>query len=269
MNIISALIWLRGSESKVIFAIRGIFYFFLRLIPKDTVVPVLMGKLKGKSGCSAPGFRPSGWVIYEYEKQVLFSRIIREGTVVYDIGAHAGFHTLLASSLVGPKGKVFSFEPSARNIEYLRRHLKINRCDNVAVLEAAVAEGEGSAFLEEGQEYAVGLVGRLCAQGSLKVKTVSLDSLVLSGKIPPPQYMKIDVEGAELRVLRGARKTLDTYSPVIFLSTHGFDVHNQCRDFLIALNYSLEPMGGIRDIASRMEIFAFRKPEDVRDSRNI
>ena len=44
---------------------------------------------------------------YEYEKQVLFSRIIREGTVVYDIGAHAGFHTLLASSLVGPKGKVF------------------------------------------------------------------------------------------------------------------------------------------------------------------
>lgn len=257
MNIISALIALRNSESKAIFAIREILYFFLKLIPKNTVVPILLGKLKGKKWIIGSALSAFWLGTYEYEKQLLFYRIIRKGAVVYDIGAHTGFHTLLASSLAGPAGKVFAFEPSPRNVRYLRKHLEINHCDNVTVIEAAVAEEDGSAFLEEDQEYTVGLTGRLSAKAGRKVKKVSLDNLVLEGVIPPPEYMKIDVEGAELQVLFGAKKILSDSPPVIFLSTHGVDIHNQCCAFLTSLNYLLEPIDGSKYIATRRELLGF------------
>src|SRR3989338_1456585 len=256
-TVISAIIALRNSESRVIFTIREILYFFLKLIPKNTIVPVLLGKLKGKKWIIGSALSAFWLGTYEYEKQILFSRIIRKGAVVYDIGAHAGFHTLLVSSLVGPAGKVFAFEPSPRNARYLRKHLEINHCDNVTVIEAAVAEEDGTAFLEEDQEYTVGLTGRLSAEAGRKIKTVSLDNLVSSGRIPPPEYMKIDVEGAELQVFFGAKKILSDSRPVIFLSTHGVDIHNQCCAFLTSLNYLLEPIDENKYIAIRRELLGF------------
>lgn len=105
-----------------------------KIIPKQAIVPILQGKLRGKRWivCS---YGPSCWLgIYEYEKRVLFEKLVKRGDIVFDIGAHVGFYTLLASELVGKNGKVLAFEPLPRNLSYLKRHLKLNNCQNVEIL---------------------------------------------------------------------------------------------------------------------------------------
>lgn len=229
--------------------------FFLRLIPGNAVLPIVQGALRGKKwviGSSNYGC----WLgSFEYDKHKLFAETINEGSVVYDIGAHVGFYTLLASSKVGQKGKVFAFEPLHRNVIYLKEHLRLNRIDNVEVFEVAVAEQGGSGFFEERVSNAE---GQLSPDGNLRVRMVALDALVLNDGIPPPDYIKIDVEGAELLVLLGARETMLKYHPAIFLATHGTEIHRQCCDFLVSTGYHLKPIGRGKDIYNTDEILACR-----------
>jgi FkbM family methyltransferase len=181
--------------------------------------------------------------------------MVSEGSVVYDIGAHVGFYTLLASVLVGTKGKVVAFEPLPKNVRYLKKHLRLNRCNNVMVIESAVAEYNDIAFLKNGKNsYA----GSLSSEGHLKIKTVSLDDLISKSNIPPPDFMKIDVEGAELAALTGSRLLLAEYHPTIFLATYGIERHQRCCELLSSIDYDLQSING-KSINESDEIIAFEK----------
>lgn len=223
-----------------------------KIFPPKAVLPIFGGKLRGKKWITGSSW-PSFWLgIFEYDKQIIFSEQILPGKIVYDIGAHVGFYTLLAAELAGPEGKVFAFEPVPNNIYFLKRHIQLNKLTNVDVIEAAVADFTGTtSFLVS----LSGLEGSLSAQGTLEVNTVEIDDLVERGIILPPDYIKIDVEGAELKVLSGANKTLRKYRPVLFLSTHGSDVHRQCLDFLSRLGYMIKPLGNA-DIEETDELMA-------------
>jgi hypothetical protein len=87
------------------------------------------------------------------------------------------------------------------------------------------------------------------------VQAVRLDDLVESGELPEPQFMKVDVEGAELRVFAGARRLLERCHPTLFLDTHGSDVHAKCCRWLAELGYRLETIDG-KDLLESKEIFA-------------
>lgn len=230
----------------------------LKLVPKDMVVPILQGRLKGRKWIAGSSNHGCWLGSYEYDKQKLFVKTIKEGSVVYDIGAHVGFYTLLASVLVGPRGKVIAFEPLPRNIRYLKEHVRLNRCDNVLIVEAAVGDESGIASFEEGTNS---YTSHLSSKGCIKVRTVNLDDLVLSGEIPLPDYMKIDVEGAELSVLSGAKSILSNYHPTIFLATHGIEVHQQCCQFLKSIGYDLQSINE-KNIDETDEIIAFKKIKD-------
>jgi len=239
-------------------ALGKLLRFPLKLIPQKMIMPILQGRLKGKKWIVGSSNHGCWLGSYEYDKQILFSRTIKEGGVVYDIGANVGFYTLLSSETVGKKGKVIVFEPLPRNIHYLRKHLLLNRCENVTLIEAAVADKNGVAFFEDRTGYST---AHLSSEGHLEVKVVSLDKLVIDGTIPPPDYMKIDVEGAELLVLSGARSILANYHPTIFLATHGIEVHQQCCEFLEAIGYDLQSING-KNIDETDEILAFKKAKE-------
>jgi FkbM family methyltransferase len=215
----------------------------LRLLPAGAVVPVLQGELRGKRwvvGASNHGC----WLgSYEHDKQQAFRRAVRPGGVVFDLGAHVGYYTLLASSLVGPEGRVFAFEPMPRNLGYLKRHLRLNRAGNVTVIEAAVSDAAGWASFDEEIGCAM---ARLSANGKLRVRVVTLDALVSGGELPPPDFLKIDIEGAEAMALGGARETLIAHRPTIFLATHGREVHEECCRFLEGVGYRLQTLDGKR-----------------------
>ena len=73
-------------------------------------VRILQGKLRGKKWIVGSGNHAYWLGSHEYKKRILFEKVIRQGSIVFDIGAHVGFYTLLASVLVGTKGKVFAFD---------------------------------------------------------------------------------------------------------------------------------------------------------------
>lgn len=211
----------------------------LKIIPKNSVLPIVQGTLRGKKWIIGSGVFGYWLGTYELDEQKLFERVVKKGDVVFDIGAHVGFYTLLAAELVGNEGKVFSFEPLPRNIFYLKKHIEINNYKNIKIFEVAVSESSGTAsFSASGKTF----LGQFSKSGELEVRTIALDDLINSGEILPPDVIKIDVEGAEAAVLKGAVSLLMTHHPHIFIATHGDDAREICRRFVEAFGYRIEPI---------------------------
>lgn len=212
-----------------------------RLIPRNSVLPILQGRLRGKKwivGSSSHGC----WLgSYEHKKRILFEEIVEEGSCVFDIGANVGFYTLLASVMVGPRGRVLAFEPVPSNLTFLKAHLGLNGVENVDVFETAVSDREGQERFECCKDRCE---GRLTANGNFVVHCVSLDGLTARSVFRAPDVIKIDVEGAELSVLRGGSRLLAAFHPTIFLATHGTELHRECVSLLRRLGYQLDAIEG-------------------------
>jgi FkbM family methyltransferase len=232
----------------------------LKLIPEGTVVRVLQGPLRGARwivGSSTAGC----WLgSYELSKVRLFASTIQSGMTVFDIGAHAGYYTLIASKLVGGSGHVVAFEPAPRNLRYLRRHLSLNQVSNVSVLEVAVSDRAGVGRFDVGAESSL---GRLDPAGTLDVRTITLDELVTRGSVPTPHVLKLDIEGAESDALVGAAAILREVRPDIFLATHGSMVHDSCLSILSRSGYSVEALEQ-RDPTFSDELIARPSPVERR-----
>jgi len=224
----------------------------LRLIPKRAVFPILQGKLRGKKWVVGAGEHGYWLGSYELQKRRAFEREIGPSEVFYDIGANVGFYSLLAAHLTGPGGKVYAFEPLPRNVEYIRKHMALNQIEHAVVYEAAVAHQGGEVRFDPGASIAT---GHLSETGTVKVRQVSLDDLYAAGKILPPNTMKIDVEGAEYAVLRGAEYIIDAFQPLIFLDTHGRDAHELTIRFLKDHGYQFEVLDG-RPLEASKELIA-------------
>ncbi|MDX1976397.1 MAG: FkbM family methyltransferase [Pseudanabaenaceae cyanobacterium bins.68] len=211
----------------------------LELLPPNLEVPILQGRLKSKKwivGASNHGC----WLgSYEYEKQLLFQQTIKSGDVVFDIGANVGFYSLLASVIVGNQGQVFAFEPLPRNLTYLRTHLALNHCENVRVFPVAVADFSGKIQFDQSENHCI---GHISTTGELEVDATSLDDLYAQAQISLPNHLKIDVEGAELAVLKGASQVINRAFPTIFLATHGAEVHQACCALLKSWGYELKSL---------------------------
>jgi FkbM family methyltransferase len=214
----------------------------LRVVPKCAVVPVLRGELRGRRwivGSSTHGC----WLgTYEHENQRLFASLVPANGTVYDIGANVGFYTLLAASRAK---RVIAVEPLAENVAYLKRHLDLNRVCNVEVWPAAVADEEGTEpFAASGNRSQ----GKLGVEGPM-VRTVTLDRLCeIFG---PPALIKVDVEGAEYRVLLGGQKCLCAHRPIIFMSAHGISLFRACVTMLTNSGYDVQQVGNDGLLARR------------------
>ncbi len=189
----------------------------LKLIPRKAVLPVLQGPAKGLKivvGSGIHGYWLGSW---EANLQDTLRSELAAGDVFYDVGAHVGFFSMIASRLVGETGRVYSFEPSVHTYELLRRHLAINCIANAEAHESAVGEASGVARFETHDEVGT---DRVVAEGGQEVAITSLDDFVYAGGHRPPTVMKIDVEGHEVAVLRGAERVLREYHPELIIEIH-------------------------------------------------
>ncbi|MGE0160999.1 MAG: FkbM family methyltransferase [Gemmatimonadales bacterium] len=154
--------------------------------------------------------------------------VTRPGDVFWDIGAHKGFVTLAASRRVGPSGTVVAVEPARVNRHFLERHLRWNRVANVRVIAAALSDHEGvSPFGGHGSSVAFRL-GHGPEEVTVRTLAALASDLALERR---PSVLKIDVEGGEARVLRGAGPLLGGDQAVL-ISTHGREVYEECRAIL-------------------------------------
>ncbi len=213
----------------------------LRLVPPGLHMRVLQGPLRGQRWIVGSATHGCWLGTYEKEKQEFVARLLRPGQVMFDVGANVGLYALLASRCVGLKGKVIAFEPLPGNLDYLRRHLALNRVGNVDILAAAVGRAPGRAsFLAAGSRS----MGRLDGGGSLEVDVVSLDSLLASGRLPPPDVIKMDIEGGEVDALLGAEAILREHRPTIVLATHGWEKHQECLRLLRSFDFDVRALSG-------------------------
>jgi FkbM family methyltransferase len=210
----------------------------LRLLPKGSCVPILMGPLRGKRWIIGSQ-RHACWLgMYEPGLQRLVNQRVQPGRVFYDIGANAGFYTLLAAMRVGA-GKVFAFEPVPENVDSLKRHIELNALDNVSIVQAAVSDENGSATFRLGNTRCD---GRLSSNGNFKVRVLTLDALLSEKQIPPPSYIKMDIEGEEFRALLGGKECFARYRPELFLSTHGEVLRRSCFELLTSWGYEVRTL---------------------------
>jgi len=202
----------------------------------DAYLPILSGPLRGTKWMVHSSLHSCLAGDYEPEIQRVFERHVAPGSVVFDVGANVGFLSLLAARLAGPAGRVIAFEPAPAAVGYLRRHVALNRAHNIEIIAVAVADENGRARFSSAGPVEM---GHLADDGQLEVETASLDTLVETGIIPPPDIVKIDVEGAELGVLRGAQAILRARRPVVVLSTHGLESHEASCSLLRSLGYAV------------------------------
>jgi FkbM family methyltransferase len=211
----------------------------LTLVPRSATMRVLQGPLRGAHWIAGSGNHGYWLGSYELSKQIRFAESLSVADVVFDIGANVGFYTVLASRLVTSTGRVYAFEPLPHNLGYLRRHVAKNALQNVAIIAAAVAASPGRARFTAAVDRSQ---ARLDPSGEIEVDVVAIDELVASNQLALPQIVKIDVEGAEFDVLQGMIETLRTAAPIIFLATHGSDVHARCLALLYELGYAVTPL---------------------------
>jgi len=190
---------------------------------------------------------------YELTKQSALKRFVRPGMTVYDIGAQAGFYSLFFSQLVGTTGMVYAFEPCAYEARYLLDHIRLNNVPNIRVIQAAVCKRSGLAALTFDRGQTQNAISDR-SDSILQVPAYSLDDLHL----PPPQTIKMDVEGAESAVLEGAKRTLRELRPVVFVALHGAEQRRRCVELLETAGYRLYELGGKRlhDAPETDEIYA-------------
>ena len=212
----------------------------LRLIPDGGVVRVVQGPLRGKRWIAGSSNHGCWLGSYEAAKQRKAIELVRPGMVCWDVGANVGFYTLLFAELVGPQGKVFAFEPFPRNVDLLRRHVEINGYRNVRIFPCALADFDGEASFDPGPNPSM---GRITSGGPVRVPCARADTLLATGEVEAPDVIRIDVEGAEAAVFRGARQIMERH-PLILLATHGAQVQLECLGLLAAPGYEMRGLDG-------------------------
>lgn len=182
---------------------------------------------------------------YEPEVVALIHEWVKPGDHVVDVGANVGAITLALAKQVGSQGRVTSFEPGPPFFQKLKRNLALNPdCEKVVrahALGVSSAEGE----LHWGEDEIFPGNAHLLGKRGTKVPVTTLDHF-FGGSLERLDFLKIDVEGMEWEVLKGAEQTLRNHKPVILYETFlpfeqmtSGGIRKQAADFLIGLGYEL------------------------------
>lgn len=219
--------WRDGCVRRILFGpSRGQTY---RIFPKYGLAPIF-----------------GSW---EPDLQHLMVKVIKTGQTAYDVGANYGIHTLLMSRLVGPDGCVCAFEPHPRIHGSCRENIELNRICNVKLLNVGLGATAGDMSYSEAHHEGAGhFVASSAGVASMTLRCETIDGLVAAGTIPPPDFIKIDVEGFEGNVLAGAKVTAQEHRP-----TFAIDLHTPEQDVLIGrfmeeLGYEVYRQKGVQRI---------------------
>ncbi len=202
----------------------------LRHVP----VRIRSGPNQGLKWSLASSGRGYGSGRFEAGRIQALHALVSPGDRVWDLGAHKGYVAMALARRVGPSGSVVAFEPSGTNLWFLRRHIDWNALTNVRILPVAVSDRDGHD--QFGGQHS-SLTFRL-GQGSDRVRVATLQSLKVEERLSPPDIMKIDVEGSEAAVLRGAGDLLSEET-LLYISIHGRSCYDECHAVLSERGYRL------------------------------
>jgi FkbM family methyltransferase len=200
----------------------------VRLLPRWTYT-VRHGRSVGLRRRGGFGFIPA-FLRHSSPEDRFICRLPLKGFTVYDVGGFEGVYSIFFARAVGHEGRVIVFEPNPTNAMKIVDNVAINGFTNVVLRELALGVRRGKTALwydasdagrgtlvTAGDSGFIGSIGRL---SSIDVSVEALDDVIAAGE-PPPDLVKIDVEGAEYDVLLGAQETLARVSPLLLIEVHG------------------------------------------------
>lgn len=236
--------WMRTMVRAVLTFIRRVFYGWNGVTVSLAGVEFLVPHKSGSEFRRAKKFATAEPSFSGY-----FSEHAKKSAVIFDIGAAVGTYTMFAAKL-NPSAQVIAFEPEPNNHKALLRNISVNHIDNVSVLNIALGD-QNDAISFVGESAGIAGIGthRLSNSNNPDAETVQVkiaDELVAAKKIPPPAMMKIDVEGFEVRALRGLQNTIEQFRPVILIEIHPKliadlgDSKQEIDDLFDRLNYGSE-----------------------------
>jgi len=189
-------------------------------------------------------------IVTKHEDEIIEHFSPKEGDIVVDVGAHIGKYTIIASKRVGENGKVIAIEAHPGNYEMLNRNIKLNGLTNVTTLNYAVYSKPTNMKLYTYREGASGtghnsiMFDKLFTEYREKFVEVNADTLnhiLQSNGISEINWLKIDVEGAEFEVLKGATNILSKSKDIaILLEIHFQDCYKPIVEFLNGYNFKVQ-----------------------------
>lgn len=160
---------------------------------------------------------------YEPNELYFFSRILKPRMHFVDVGANNGWFSLFATSYIGPDGCSYAIEPSPREINKIKQNIQINSLHSVKILECALSDSysEKELIIAEDKYDGHNTLGHFIYKTQEKerivVRVETLDRLVQNGEITKMDVIKIDAEGSEHAILRGAETSIKKFRPIILI----------------------------------------------------
>jgi FkbM family methyltransferase len=271
------------AQGRYIFRLYFINFICSQIKLKKLVVHIMSGYAKNLKlaiyigGKSNPKEMDYWLGFYESDIQGLFKKFINKGSIVYDIGAYIGFCSLLAARLTGPHGRVYAFEPLAKNFKRLKLNILLNGMqDRIFWIANAVTDKADTAYwrcckyddcthfmnMDFSQNFHSNGIN------TSSKETISLDEFVFQKGNPAPNFVKIDVEGEEARVIMGARRLLKEFKPVVICELHYKESALQVYEELTRLGYRFIDLKGNRPPADNFNyghIIAWHREREFED----
>jgi len=172
-------------------------------------------------------------VIQEMRESYLLPK---EGDVVIDVGANYGFYSLVCSRLIGKEGSIIAFEPETRNYEVLLANLRLNDISNVKTFRMALGDFDGETRLYLNDHPGM---HSMIFQRSRRFQTAQmkkLDTILKELEIGKIDLIKLDAEGAELKILQGALKTILLYRPTLTIAAYHYPKESEDIEEFLKIN---------------------------------
>ena len=193
-------------------------------------------------------------VMTKHEEEIIDLFHPKEGDTVIDVGAHMGRYTITSSKYVGPNGKVIAIEAHPYNFKMLQCNISLNGLTNVTAVNCALYSKRDKIKLylpdeKEGytmhhsvmSNYLITKYDEKIEQNFIEVQAYALDELLETSGIKQVNWIKIDVEGAEYEVLKGAKEVLSASKRIsILVEIHGKDTYEPTIELLRANNFKIE-----------------------------
>lgn len=203
-------------------------------------VPIVSGRNAGRwwtLASAGSGYASGRRAAQQME---VLAALIRDDDCVWDVGAHHGYVSLLASRRVGPNGSVHAFEPSASNRRILERHLRMNGCANATTHACALGAAAGESRFGGGDTSKMHALG----QGEETVTVRRADAVACEKSCATPSFLKVDVEGAEADFLEGCGTSLPPRARLV-IAMHNAEADRRCVDWLQARGFTLIPSNAL------------------------
>jgi FkbM family methyltransferase len=203
-------------------ALSKLRHMTLNLFSKELVKMKLAEPLAGYSMFLDMHSGHRRYALGTYEPQIsqLIQKHLKPNQVALDIGANIGYFSLLMAKQVGLKGTVVAFEPIPSVYNSLYQNLSLNHCLQVKAEQKAVADKVGEANMHFDEASPLSFLSKLDNMGNLTVPVITIDDYLKTQSLTDLNFVKIDVEGAEDRVIAGMLQSLQNFKPTVLVEIH-------------------------------------------------